>query len=122
MRIPGFLILFSLSWAAALNGADKDPFFGKWKLNWEKSQTPEPKPKSATRTYKQSGSGVRVSEVWVDQNGKSSKIDYVAEYDGKDHPIGTAKGTTVAFTKSNPRTVEGVSKANGNLTSAFRRI
>jgi hypothetical protein len=121
MRIPGILILFSLSCVAALNGADKDPFLGKWKLNWEKSNSSDPKPKSATRTYKQSGSSVRVSEVWVDQDGKSSKLDYVAKYDGKDHPVRTAKGRTVAFTKSDPRTVEGVSKTNGSFVSAFKR-
>src|SRR5262245_47403332 len=122
MRILGILTLLILSCGPGLHGADKDPFFGTWKLNWEKSKSPDEKPRSATRTYKPAGAGARVSEIWVQQSGKRVKLDYVAQYDGKDHPVRTTKGATVAFTKSNPRTVEGVSKTNGTPVSAFKRI
>src|SRR5262245_50678015 len=105
-----------------LLAADPDPFLGKWKLNWDKSRSPGPKPKDAIRTYKSSGSGVRVSEVQVDQSGKRSKVDYVAAYDGKEYPVPTNKDMTVAFTRPDPHIVVGSAKMNGKVTYTFRRI
>ena len=59
-----FLILLSIS----LFGATPDPFIGKWKLNWEKSHSSHPRPKSVIRSYRQSGSGVRVQETWASRS------------------------------------------------------
>jgi hypothetical protein len=110
------------SWAAIAFGADPDPFLGKWKLNWDKSHSPEAKPKSAVRSYKKSGAGVRVSELWVDQDGKRTKLDYVAAYDGKEYPVRTASGNTVSFTRPDAHTVVGSSKTKGNVAYTFKRV
>jgi hypothetical protein len=110
------------SWAAIAFGADPDPFIGRWKLNWDKSHSSDAKPKSAVRNYKKSGNGVRVSELWVDQDGKRIKLDYVAAYDGKDYPVRTASDNTVSFTRPDAHTVVGSSKTKGNLAYTFKRV
>jgi hypothetical protein len=108
--------------ATAAFAADADPFLGKWKLNWGKSRSSEPAPKSAVRKYTKHGEGVRVSEDWVEVGGKHMKLDYIAAYDGKDYPVASSKGATVAFTHTDPFTVEGVSKVNGKVSYTFKRV
>jgi len=103
-------------------GADRDPFFGKWKLNWEKSQSTQPRPKSAIRSYHPSGSGVRVRESWVNADGKKNLLDYIARYDGQDYPVPTRTGATVAFKRADLYTVEGVSKTLGKIEYTFKRF
>uniref|UniRef100_Q020F6 Lipocalin-like domain-containing protein n=1 Tax=Solibacter usitatus (strain Ellin6076) TaxID=234267 RepID=Q020F6_SOLUE len=103
-------------------GAEPDPFFGKWKLNWEKSQSTQSRPRSAIRSYHPSGSGVRVRETWVDANGQKRLLDYVAGYDGRDYPVRTKSGATVSFKRPDLYTVEGVSKTLGKIEYTFRRF
>jgi hypothetical protein len=121
MRFARILFL-SMSVAAVMLGADTDPFLGSWKLNWGKSHSSGPAPKSAVRKYTKSGAGVRVREEWRDLDGKRTRLDYKANYDGKDYPVRTKKGGTVAFTRPDDFTVVGVSKADGKLNYTFRRI
>jgi hypothetical protein len=121
MRLAGLSLLLTVAAGAAF-GADPDPFLGKWKLNWSKSQSAEQAPKSAVRKYAKSGRGVHVSEDWVELDGKHMKLDYVADYDGKDYPVRTGQGVTVAFRHTDPFTVEGVSKTDGKVNYTFRRI
>lgn len=121
MRIArSWIVVFS--WVAIAFGADPDPFIGTWKLNWDKSRSSDAKPKTAVRSYKKSGNGVRVSELWVDENGKRVKLDYVAAYDGKDYAVRTTKGNTVSFTRPDAHTVVGSSKIGGNVAYTFRRF
>ena len=117
-RVVASLTMLSI----ALFGAESDPFIGKWRLNWEKSHSSQGPPKSAVRTYHKSGNGVRVQEKWVDASGKKSSLDYVASYDGHEYPVRTTPGGTVAFTRADKFTVEGVSKKDGKLAYKFRRL
>jgi hypothetical protein len=121
MRLT-YLLLLSTVLAVAAFGADADPFLGKWKLNWGKSHSADEAPKSAIRKYRKSGEGVRVSEDWVALSGKHTKLDYVANYDGKDYPVRTNKATTISFRHTDPFTVEGVSKTEGKINYVFKRI
>jgi len=117
-------ILVSLSVLTIIgSGAEPDPFFGKWKLNWDKSQSTQPRPKSAVRTYHPAaGSGVRVRESWVNADGKKNLLDYIARYDGQDYPVPTRTGATVAFKRADLYTVEGVSKTLGKIEYTFKRF
>jgi hypothetical protein len=121
MRVIPGLLLFTIS-PLLLSGADPDPFLGKWKLNWDKSHSQGAAPKSAVRKYSRFHDGVHVSEKWIDLGGKHQQIDYKANYDGKEYAIPASKGHTVAFTKTDPFTVEGVSKTDGKVDYTFRRI
>ena len=120
MRLARILIsLTALS--MPLFGADPDPFFGKWLLNWAKSHSPQPQPKSAIRKYQKSGNGVRVQETWIDAGGKKMSLDYVAGYDGNEYPVRTVKGATVAFTRPDRFTVHGISRRDGKVVYTFKR-
>jgi hypothetical protein len=121
VRAAGILVSLSLLTIIG-SGADPDPFFGKWKLNWDKSQSTQPRPRSAIRSYHPSGLGVRVRETWVDANGKKNLLDYVASYDGQDYPVRTKTGATVSFKRPDLYTVEGVSKTLGNIDFTFKRL
>ena len=121
MRVARAFVALNL-FSSVLMAAEPDPFLGKWMLNWEKSQSTQPRPKTVTRRYQKSGNGVKVQETWVDAEGKKVSIKYVASYDGQDYPVPTTKGMTVAFTRADPYTVQGVSKKDGRVQYTFRRL
>jgi len=121
VRTAGILVSMTVL-SNLVFAAEPDPFFGKWKLNWDKSHSSQPRPKMAIRSYHPSGSGVRVQETWVDASGKKNMLDYVASYDGQDYPIRTRTGATVAFKRPDLYTVEGVSKTLGKIDYTFKRL
>lgn len=121
MRLAKVLVVLNL-FSIILGGAEPDPFIGKWILNWARSQSTHLRPRSVIRRYRQSENGVRVQETWVAANGKKTSLDYVANYDGHDYPVRSAKGETVAFTRPNTYTVQGVSKMDGKVKYTFRRL
>jgi hypothetical protein len=120
MRLTIFVLSLCLL-PIFLFGGEPDPFVGKWKLNWERSHSSQPQPKSVVRMYQLVKNGVRVREAWVQSDGKQTKVDYTANYDGQDYPIPSQKGATVAFKRTDPNTVEGVSKSNGKTNYTFKR-
>ena len=118
VRIPLLVLLFT----GLLLGADADPAIGRWKLNWQKSQSEEPAPKSAIRTYSKFHDGVKVSQVWKGQDGSMTKFIYTAKYDGQGYPISQEGGGTITFTRHDGNVTEGVSKTKENGTYTFKRI
>jgi hypothetical protein len=116
-------ILLSLHLLSVLAaGADTDHVLGKWKLNWERSHSSAQAPKSVIRTYATAADGVRVSEDWIDADGKVNKQDYTAKYDGKEYAIAYPIGGSVVFTRHNAYVAEGLSKANNLLAYTFKRM
>ena len=115
------VLCWSMIAALPLIAADHDPFLGKWKLDWANSHSPDPAPKSAIRIYTKSGAGVKVSEDWIGADGNHTRLEYTANYDGRDYPVPTRKGATVAFQRTGPFRVEGVSKADGKVEYTFKR-
>jgi hypothetical protein len=120
MRPALILILLTLT-SAALSAADADHAIGRWKLNWARSHSAQPAPESAIREYAQTAGGVRVSETWKGPDGKTIELDYTAAYDGKDYPVKAGTASTVAFTRHDAHTAEGVSKTNGKVAYTFTR-
>lgn len=110
-----------LALVATALAADSDRVLGTWKLNWAASHSRSEKPKSVTRTYRQSGNGTRVTELWVDAAGKITKLDYTAAYDGKDYPVASNGDMTVTFLRHDATSAEGVGKRNGVVEQTFRR-
>jgi hypothetical protein len=104
-----------------LLGANIDPVIGRWKLNWEKSQSERPAPKRVLRTYAKFRDGFKVSEVWRDQDGKITKFVYTAKYDGQEYPISHEGGGTITFTRKDANVAQGVSKTEGNGTYTFKQ-
>ena len=116
MRLVRTLLTVLLS--GLLLGANTDPVIGRWKLNWEKSQSEGAAPKSVIRTYAKSRDGFKVSEVWTDQNGNTEKFVYAAKYDGHEYRISSEGGGTIMFTRHDASAARGVSK---NGTRSFKQ-
>jgi hypothetical protein len=61
---------------------------GVWKLNLTKSKSsPEPLPKSLTRTTVSGPDGVQITFEGIDADGSRISYSFVAKVDGKDYPI-----------------------------------
>ena len=116
VRFPLLMVLLS----GLLLGANTDPVIGRWKLNWDKSQSEGAAPKSVIRTYAKFRDGFRVSEVWR-EDGKTTKFDYTAKYDGQEYPISHEGGGTITFTRHDANVAEGVSKTEKNETYTFKQ-
>ena len=116
VRIPLLMVFLS----SLLPAASTDPVIGRWKLNWDKSQSEGAAPKSVIRTYAKSRDGFRVSEIWKDQ-GKITKFIYTAKYDGQEYSISHEGGGTIAFTRHDANVAEGVSKTKEAGTSTFKQ-
>ena len=114
VRIPLLTILLS----GLLPGANTDPVIGRWKLNWDKSQSEGAAPTSVIRKYAKSGDGFRVSQVWKDQ-GRTTKFMYTAKYDGQEYSISHEGGGTITFTRHDANVAQGVSKTKETGTSTF---
>jgi hypothetical protein len=119
MRTVGIPLL-TVFLSGLLLGANADPVIGRWKLNWEKSQSEGAAPKSVTRTYARFRDGFRVTEVWRRQDGKG-KFSYTANYDGQEYPISQEGGGTITYTRHDANVAEGVSKTEENGTSTFKQ-
>jgi hypothetical protein len=117
VTIPLFTVLLS----GFLLGANTDPVIGRWKLNWEKSQSEGAPPKSVIRKYGKWGDGFRVTEVYRGQGGEMRKFVYSAKYDGQEYTISHEGGGTIAFTRHDANVAEGVSKTEENGTCTFKQ-
>jgi hypothetical protein len=116
-------ILLSLNLLSVVaTGADADYVLGRWKLNWQRSHSSGPVPKSVIRTYATAADGVRVSEDWIGADGNDAKIDYTAKYDGKEYPVGNTNRRSVVFTRHNAHLAEGLSKVDNILAYTFKRM
>ena len=120
MRILTLAVLLCNA-VLSLSGADLDPFIGKWKLNWDKSKTSDPAPKSVIRSYSPVGKGVTVDEVWTKADGMVVRTHYTANYDGKEYASDTPSGVTISFKRKDRYMVVGESKLNGKLEYRFTR-
>jgi hypothetical protein len=75
-----------------------DPQSGTWKFNAEKSlYSPGPAAKSITLTIWAEEKNVKVHSEGIDGEGKATKVDFTANFDGKDYPAtGIAAGDMVS--------------------------
>jgi hypothetical protein len=108
-----------------------DPFLGTWQLNLMKSSFPGPPPvRPHVLSFEQNPDGSIVGLFFeLDDLGKrtaAAKIVY--RYDGKDYrdtdlPAGTPAPNTLAFTRTDPRTVDVIHKLNeGKAVFKERRV
>ena len=118
---PATIPLLTLLLSGILLGANTDPVIGRWKLNWEKSQSEGAAPKSVIRRYAKFRDGFRVSEAWRGQDGYIAKFIYTAKYDGQEYPISHEGGGTITFTRHDANVAEGVAKTKENGTYTFKR-
>jgi hypothetical protein len=118
MRLPlrCTLAAFVIATPHAL-AAKPDPLIGTWILNVAKSKyTPGPAPKSSTVVYEAAGEGIHVVATTVNAEGKTLRLEYTANFDGKDYPVtGSADYNTTSLKRLSPRKFEFIRKQNGKV-------
>jgi hypothetical protein len=108
----GLLALGSVAFAA-------DASFGTWKLNVAKSTySPGPAAKSQIAKVEAWGEdGVKYSSDLVGADGKSTRMEFQAKFDGKDYPFtGNPDADAIALKRIDGNTIESVSKLKGKVT------
>ena len=96
-----------------------DNNIGTWKMNAAKSKfSPGPAPKSQTLKIEAWGEdGVKYIADGVDADGKPSRWDLQAKYDGKFYPFkGNADADMLAYKRIDANTVEAVTQRAGKET------
>lgn len=129
MRPVTFLVCVAIAGAAvslrtqtAAVGKD-DPIIGVWQLNVAKSKYhPGPGPISETRTYKRGANGVEGTIQRRFANGRSERIEYVAEYD-REYPVsGTEEYDHILLKRIDERTAQAVLSHAGRVYGIARRV
>jgi hypothetical protein len=111
--------------AQSRGDSDEDRLLlGTWKLNVAKSKykvgVP---PKDQIRTYEPRGEGVKATIKTTHANGRTTTIEYVANYDSVEYPVtGSPDADTIALKKVAPRTAEAVLSHAGQLMASVRRV
>jgi hypothetical protein len=103
----------------------QDSNIGTWKLNVAKSRfSPGPAPKSQTLTYEAWGTdGVKFTARGVGADGKPTRWEFRAKYDGKDNPFtGNSDADTVAFKRIDANTIEAITKMKGKITGNTKAV
>ena len=97
---------------------------GTWKLNVVKSKYKAGvPPQNQIRIYEPSGQGVKVTVKTTYANGRSTTVEYVADYDSVEYPVtGAPDADTIALKKVAPRTAEAVISHAGQVMATVRRV
>jgi hypothetical protein len=97
---------------------------GTWKLNVAKSQYKVGSaPKSQTRVYEPQGEGVKATITTAYRDGRSTTVQYTANYDALEYPVtGSPDADTIALKKISPRTAEAVLSHAGKVMATARRV
>jgi hypothetical protein len=100
-----------------------DPIIGTWQLNVAKSNyVPGPGPITETRTYKRGANGVEGTIQRRFANGRSERIEYVAEFD-REYPVsGTEEYDHILLKRIDSRTAEAVLSHAGRVYGTARRV
>jgi hypothetical protein len=97
---------------------------GTWKLNVAKSKykigIP---PQSQTRVYEPSGERVKATIKTTHANGRTTTVEYVADYDSVEYAVtGSPDADTIALKKVAPRTAEAILSHAGQVMATVRRV
>ncbi len=116
------VLFVTLCAAQAIWAADAS--IGTWKLDPAKSTfRPGPPPVAETRVYKPDRKGVQttVTTTWADRI--TTKVEYPANYDGKDYPVdGSRDVDAVVLKRMDDFTSEAVLKHAGREIGIARRV
>ena len=109
--------------SAAVSAQATDPMVGTWKLNVAKSKySPGPGPVSETRTYRRGPNGIEGTIQRRFSDGRSERIEYVAEYDREYPVMGTAEYDHILMKRITARTAEAVLSHAGRAYGTARRV
>ena len=119
LRLPAAILFMGF----ALSAQAADPLVGTWKLNVAKSTySPGPAPKSLTAKIEAAGEGEKVTADGVRGDDTPIRVEYTAQYDGKDYPIsGSPMADTVSLKRLDANTTERTDKKGGKVVQTLTR-
>ena len=116
------VVCAGLMFSAAAKAAD--PQTGTWKLNAAKSlYSPGPAPKSITLTVWAEEKSVKIHSEGIDGEGKATKVDFTANFDGKDYPAtGIAAGDMVSVERVDANILRVTMKKGGQAVMTVTSV
>ena len=119
LRLPAAILFMGF----ALSAQAADPIVGTWKLNVAKSTySPGPAPKSLTAKIEAAGEGEKLTADGVRGDDTPIRVEYTAQYDGKDYPItGSPMADTVSLKRLDANTIERTDKKGGKVVQTITR-
>jgi hypothetical protein len=101
-----------------------DPQSGTWKFNAAKSiYSPGPAAKSITLTILSEEKSIKVHSEGIDGEGKATKVDFTANFDGKDYPAtGIAAGDMVSVERVDANTLRVSTKKGGQTVMTVTSV
>ena len=119
LRLPAAILFMGF----ALSAQAADPLVGTWKLNVAKSTySPGPTPKSITAKIEAAGEGEKLTADGVRGDDTPIRVEYTAQYDGKDYPIsGSPMADTVSLKRLDANTTERTDKKGGKVVQTLTR-
>jgi hypothetical protein len=118
------IVILALLFASATAAVAAEPFLGKWKLNLSRS---EYKADQAPRSYevyiKRMDGGLKGVATRLEADGKKSREEWSAKYDGLDYPMsGDPAVDTVALKRIDDGTLEITFKKSGKEIERSRVV
>ena len=119
LKLPAVILFMGF----ALSAQAADPIVGTWKLNVSKSKyDPGPAPKSLTAKIEAAGEGEKLTADGVRGDDTPIRVEYTAQFDGKDYPItGSPMADTVSLKRLDANTTERTDKKDGKVTQTLTR-
>ena len=119
LKLPAVILFIGF----ALSAQAADPIVGTWKLNVAKSTySPGPAPKSLTAKIEAAGEGEKLTADGVRGDDTPIKVEYTAQYDGKEYPVtGSPMADTVSLKRLDANTTERIEKKGGKVTQTLTR-
>jgi hypothetical protein len=113
----------ALCFIAAAVCLASDANMGTWKLNDAKSKFAPGATKNQTVVYEAAGDQTKVTIDGTTADGKSVHIEWTDKFDGKFYPLtGDPNNDERSYKQINGRTLEGISKKDGKVTSNTRIV
>ena len=111
-------------YALSVAALPADPHVGAWKLHVAKSKySPGPAPKEVTMKIEAAGAGTHLTQTGTDGAGKPIKVEFTANFDGKDNPItGVANTDTIAVKRPDANTWDVTLKKAGKVVMSITSV
>ncbi|MFZ0912201.1 MAG: hypothetical protein WBQ76_04810 [Candidatus Korobacteraceae bacterium] len=123
MKTRTIALTMALCFVAAAACLASDVNIGTWKLNEAKSKLAPGATKNQKVVYEAVGDQMKVTIEGTTADGKSLHIEWTGKFDGKFYPLtGDPNNDERSYKKIDARTLEGISKKAGKVTSNTRIV
>ncbi len=118
------LFVFASTITIQAQTSSRNPMAGTWKLDTAKSKfSPGPAPKGQTAKIESVGGGMKVTIDRMEPDGKTTHIEWMAKFDGKDYPVnGDPSRDSVSAKKVDDYTINITNKKAGKVTTTIHAV